>query len=201
MDGAIGKRSLRYWLRYFKYRLKAGNAHGLHSPMVFDLYTDILDEQKTYQAFLPLRKTGIHNPHINLKEAELLFQIIHKFGLKKGLILGSQAEKLAFFLSHISQSMDISTHPNPKEDYRFIHIMEDADLSHLSNISELLHPSKEGLISISQPHLNKKVSTIWKKIIQSKEIQTSIDLWSIGLLFTNRNQRKQHFTLKNKFYS
>ena len=36
---------------YIEYLLKAGNAHGLHSPFVFDLYCDEIAHRKTYYQF------------------------------------------------------------------------------------------------------------------------------------------------------
>lgn len=38
-------------ISYIKYRLKAGNAHGLHSPFVFKLYTEVIAVDKDYYAF------------------------------------------------------------------------------------------------------------------------------------------------------
>jgi len=38
-------------LPYLKYLLKAGNKHGLHSPFVYDLYSDVILEQKHYYAY------------------------------------------------------------------------------------------------------------------------------------------------------
>ncbi|MBX2842614.1 MAG: class I SAM-dependent methyltransferase [Flammeovirgaceae bacterium] len=36
---------------FIKYQLKAQNAHGLHSPFVFDLFTQVIEPQKKYYAF------------------------------------------------------------------------------------------------------------------------------------------------------
>lgn len=41
---------------YFTFWLKAGNAHGLHSPYVFDLYTDIISAEKHYYNFDTISK-------------------------------------------------------------------------------------------------------------------------------------------------
>jgi predicted O-methyltransferase YrrM len=38
-------------LRYLKFLARSGNAHGLHSPFVFSLYTEIIDSARHYYAF------------------------------------------------------------------------------------------------------------------------------------------------------
>ncbi|MEH0156863.1 class I SAM-dependent methyltransferase [Limibacter armeniacum] len=36
---------------FLRYQIKAGNAHGLHSPYVFKLFTDVIEPYKHYYAF------------------------------------------------------------------------------------------------------------------------------------------------------
>lgn len=38
-------------LRYIQYLLKAGNAHHIHSPFVFDLYTNLIQSKKSFYSF------------------------------------------------------------------------------------------------------------------------------------------------------
>jgi predicted O-methyltransferase YrrM len=37
--------------QYFLYLLKAGNQHGLHSPFVYDLYSKVISDEKSYYAY------------------------------------------------------------------------------------------------------------------------------------------------------
>ena len=37
--------------RYLKYLLRSGNKHGLHSPFVYQLYEDVILEQKPFYAY------------------------------------------------------------------------------------------------------------------------------------------------------
>jgi predicted O-methyltransferase YrrM len=39
------------FLEYIRYFFRAGNAHGLHSPFVYQLFTEIIDTDKWYYAF------------------------------------------------------------------------------------------------------------------------------------------------------
>ncbi|WP_400193933.1 O-methyltransferase [Hymenobacter sp. B81] len=47
---------LSHVLRYFRFRLRSGNAHGLHSPFVFGLYTDVVLHTGHYAAFGPIEQ-------------------------------------------------------------------------------------------------------------------------------------------------
>ena len=42
--------------RYLQYRLRAGNEHGLHSPFVYKLYTEVITNKNNYYAFDELDK-------------------------------------------------------------------------------------------------------------------------------------------------
>lgn len=41
-------------LAYLKYRLRAGTAHGLHSPFVYGLYTTVICHNGEFAAFIPI---------------------------------------------------------------------------------------------------------------------------------------------------
>jgi len=43
--------------KYLQYRLHAGNEHGLHSPYVYKLYTEVISNKNNYYAFDELDKT------------------------------------------------------------------------------------------------------------------------------------------------
>lgn len=52
-------------LAYLKYRLRAGTAHGLHSPFVYGLYTTVICHDGTFAAFAPIearRQALLSNP-------------------------------------------------------------------------------------------------------------------------------------------
>ncbi|ANQ48202.1 class I SAM-dependent methyltransferase [Flammeovirga sp. MY04] len=47
-------------LDYLKYKYQAGNAHGLHSPFVYHLYTQIIEPDKRYYIFDQIEKERQH---------------------------------------------------------------------------------------------------------------------------------------------
>ncbi|KAA9338223.1 class I SAM-dependent methyltransferase [Hymenobacter busanensis] len=47
---------LHHALRYIRFWLRSGNAHGLHSPFVFGLYTDVVLHTGSFAAFEPVEQ-------------------------------------------------------------------------------------------------------------------------------------------------
>ena len=44
-------KKISFLLRYIHYRLKATNQHGIHSPFVFNLYNNVINQKGSYYAF------------------------------------------------------------------------------------------------------------------------------------------------------
>jgi predicted O-methyltransferase YrrM len=43
-------------LKYFRHKLVAGNAHAIHSPFVYELYNEVINNSKHYYAFNSIEK-------------------------------------------------------------------------------------------------------------------------------------------------
>lgn len=48
---------------------------------------------------------------------------------------------------------------------------------------------------VEEIYTNSKQKELWKKLVLDKKIQISIDCWSFGLIFTKKDQEKEHFVL------
>ena len=44
-------KQLTFLLKYFKYRFSSENAHGIHSPFVFELYNEVINKKGNYYSF------------------------------------------------------------------------------------------------------------------------------------------------------
>ena len=48
---------------------------------------------------------------------------------------------------------------------------------------------------VEEINVDFKQKELWQKLISDKNIQISIDYWSFGLIFTKKDQEKEHFIL------
>ncbi|MDB4068210.1 hypothetical protein N9508_02640, partial [Flavobacteriaceae bacterium] len=48
---------------------------------------------------------------------------------------------------------------------------------------------------VEEINADSKQKELWQKLISDKNIQISIDYWSFGLIFTKKDQEKEHFIL------
>jgi len=50
------------------------------------------------------------------------------------------------------------------------------------------------------PHKNSQSSDKWNSLMDSEKFQITVDCWNFGLIFTKKDQEKEHFTLfKNRW--
>ncbi len=71
--------------------------------------------------------------------------------------------------------------------------------AHGNYTSELEKAATHGYF-IPDIHSTKLAHKHWKSVIKDKNIQISIDFWSFGLIFTKKDQEKEHFVLlKNRW--
>lgn len=60
----------------------------------------------------------------------------------------------------------------------------------------LRYTKEKSIIVVEGIHRNKDVEKWWNSVIERSEIVVTYDLYSYGLLYFNKERRKQHYTLK-----
>jgi|TARA_B110000977_G_C11065773_1_gene487779 hypothetical protein len=79
--------------------------------------------------------------------------------------------------------------------------LEKKSVSFISPLSEVTildtTPINKDIIAYFVEGINTsfKQKELWKKLVSNKNIQISIDCWSFGLIFTKKDQEKEHFIL------
>ncbi len=128
----------RLFFDYLAFWFKATDAHGLHSPFVFELYTEVIEPQKKYYAFFDialLRKKLLANQTqievkdlgagkqnskrkiseiaqksaINPQKGEILFKLVDFFRPKTIVELGTSLGLGTLYLSEASAKADLYT--------------------------------------------------------------------------------------------
>ena len=130
-------RSITHFLRYLGYLSRAKNEHSVHSPFVYDLYTNIIKERKQYYIFAFIEsvraKLLLNTAKIDVtdfgtgnsrrrriseiarnslkkpKAAELLFRLVNEFKPKHVLELGTSLGISSSYLASVSSEITVHT--------------------------------------------------------------------------------------------
>ncbi|MDC6367482.1 MULTISPECIES: hypothetical protein [Flavobacteriaceae] len=158
---------------YFKFLLKSTNAHGVHSPFVFNYVTQCLYSKKKLN----------QNKSINV-----LLKSIRYFNAKNAWVEGNPTVKQS--VQAYNPSLDWNTSPFDVLYFETLHKAEFITLLSKGKIHN------DSLIFISKVHENTLKHEIWKELIALEEVTVSIDMFHLGVLSIRKEQAKQHFTIR-----
>ena len=193
---------------YLNYHLRAVNAHGLHSPFLFEFYNDVIAAKKEFYFFKQFRGLlSAYTKFISEADALFLYRWVafykpnsvfvasENFPASLALVIPSNQKILSVssFYHFSNQELNIfeSLGVSLSEDYH-------ADLIYLEEIDA---SSKDIILNyecviIKKPHQNEPKNDIWKELCSLKDISISIDLFHFGILLVDKKISKQHFVVK-----
>lgn len=94
------------------YKIRHHRGHGIHSPFVFDLITNVIEERSTFYAYEDIKKHLEYFTNITAtpnKTHRLLFKLVNRFSAKRILELGSGIGLSTLFLTaHSSETSCVS---------------------------------------------------------------------------------------------
>ena len=193
---------------YFNYRLKAVNAHGLHSPFLYDFYNEVIAAKKEFYFFKQFRGLlSAYTKFISEVDALFLYRWV-AFYKPNSVFVASEnfPASLALAVPSNKKSLSVSSlcHFSNQELNIFegvgISLSEGhhADLIYLEEIDAF---TKDIILNykcviIKKPHQNELKDVIWKELCSLKDISISIDLFQFGILLVDKKISKQHFVVK-----
>lgn len=157
----------------FQFLRRSTNAHGVHSPFVYQFVTQCLYDRK---------KWG------QRKSVNTLLKGITYFESNSVAILDDLET------AQTVQNVFPNTTYNPKQfDLLFAY---EFDLFHFHQLlaEEKLH--NDSVVLVDQIHQNPQRKQAWEALIQSPSITVSIDMYHLGALFIRKEQAKEHFTIR-----
>jgi len=193
---------------YLNYRSSAVNAHGLHSPFLFDFYNEVIATKKEFYFFKQFRALlSAYTKFISEVDALFLYRWVAfykpnsvfvapvNFPVSLALAVSSNQKSLL-----VSSILDFTNEELEVFESEGVSVREGhgADLIYLEEIDTF---SKDVIVNykcviIQKPHQNKAKDIIWKELCSLKDISISIDLFQFGILLIDKNQAKQHFVVK-----
>ena len=193
---------------YFNYRLKAVNAHGLHSPFLFDFYNEVIAAKKEFYFFKQFR--GLLSAYTKLiSEADALFLYRWVAFYKPNSVFVASENfpaSLALAIPSNQKSLSVSSlHQFSNQELNVFEglgvSLSEGHLTDLIYLEEIDAFTKNIILNykcviIRKPHQNELKDNIWKELCSLKDISISIDLFQFGILLFDKKISKQHFVVK-----
>ena len=195
-------------IAYVNYRCKAVNAHGLHSPFLFDFYNEVIAGQKEFYFFKRFRAI-LPAYSKDISEGNALFLYRWTAFYKPDSVMLQEPNfpvALALSIPTNLKSLSVSSLASYSEKEQNVLASEGvliqenipAGMVYCQELNEQLVASFSDYrcAIIQKPHQNKVKEEFWNKLCSSKEVSISIDLFQFGILLFDKNQAKQHFVVK-----
>ena len=193
---------------YLSYKYKAVNAHGLHSPFLFDFYNEVISPQKEFYFFRRFREIlSQYKKCISTENALFLFRYAAFY--KPQSIRIEKANfpvAIALTIPSITKDLSVSSLNEYTEKEQnvlasfgvLVQENSNSDLCFLETITASTFSEIQDYkcIIIQKPHHTKVKHNLWNSLCASKEVSISIDLFQFGILLVDKNQAKQHFVVK-----
>lgn len=201
---------LLFLIKYLKYLFVSKTKHSVHSPFVYDLVTNVLNDKSYKQEYSKIR--NLNASTINSKHLKLIYRIINRYKSENILEIGDSKHLNRIILSNIqpkanvffcnvktNEISEIKTQNNIQTesfDFAFYDIKNNDSLTLSEFINHLKYFHNNSIVAVNNIHQSKEMEEVWRKIITQKEVTISIDLFFIGLVFFRKEQVKENFIIR-----
>lgn len=168
------------WYRYLFCR----KGYGVHSPFVYDLITNVIEEKRPYYCYDSLQKKYLalrkkNGDFLSRKEYELLFRLANRFKPANSLIVANDNGLSVMYLAASSKDMICRTDIGGVEKQDMIVCL----VFQKNIVNQLIEYAKED--TVMAVYNIRKDRALWKTVCADVKVSVSIDLGRLGLLFFN----------------
>ena len=201
---------LLFLIKYLKYLFVSKTKHSVHSPFVYELVTNVLNNEIDLKEYAKIR--NLNDNTINLKCFTLIYRLITHYKSKNILEIGGFETLNGIFLNNIQlktnllfynlKTNEISEVKTQKKiqtesiDFAFYNIKNNESLTLSEFMNHIKYFHNNSILAINNIHQSKEMEKVWRKIIIQKEVTVSIDLFFIGLVFFRKEQVKENFIIR-----
>lgn len=193
---------------YLYYRFTAVNAHGLHSPFVFDFYNEVISPKKEFYFFKRFRPLLTKYKNSISTENALFLYRWSVFYKPQSVYLKKANLPVALALSTPSISKDLNVYALNDYSEKELNVLSslgvlvqegaNADMCFFEQLDtqSLRNIQQYSCVVVFKPHKSKAKEGLWDEFCNSTHVSISIDLYQFGILLIDKNQAKQHFVVK-----
>lgn len=165
---------LQIVLKRLQFLFQSTNQHGVHSPFVYSYLTEgVYNTKKSYK--------GFQKKHRLLQATIEYFQVEKTLGKPKFPIYPSREK----------------TKHHGKETYVNLHYIEAIETYTPESLDRLTKSIDEHtILYIDSPYKSAKATENWLALKENENFHVSIDFYIAGILFTRKEQEKEHFALR-----
>jgi len=201
---------LLFLIKYLKYLFVSKTKYSVHSPFVYDLVINVLNDKSHRQEYAKIR--NLNASKINSKHLKLIYRLITHYNSENILEIGDFETLNGIFLSNIqskanvffcnlktNEISEIKTQNNIQSesfDFAFYNLKNNDSLTLSEFMNHLKYFHNNSIVAINNIHQSNEMKEVWRKIIFQKEVTISIDLFFIGLVFFRKEQVKENFIIR-----
>jgi len=197
--------TLLYCFRKIHHYLLSRSKFDIHSPFVYKIYSQILKDKTDY----PEYHRQIENPTkrkmtLSDNDLRLLFRLAKYFKPKTTLIAGTMDEISASFLAsgfpgtcinYIHDGTGLTTESGM---FDMVFVSVDLPGNHIRDyFSQIMqHIHNDSVLIICNINVSKEMHELWKEIKNHSSVTVTIDLFTLGLVFSKGELTKEDFILR-----
>jgi hypothetical protein len=175
--------------------------YGVHSPFVYDLITEVIEEKRPYYCYGHLKTQYLalgkrNNKYLSRKEYELLFRMANRFKPAKSLVIADDSGLSALYVTAFSKDARcVSADGSDVRDYGD----EKYDLIVCRYFTQdtvfgLFEYIKEDTVMIVSGIRNSEVERkLWLSLCGYSKVSVTIDLHNMGFIFFHPKLHKKTY--------
>lgn len=178
---------------------KSANAHGVHSPFVFNIVKNAF-----YEKYFRLGKSEykVLPQGLSYRKTEILYKLIRHFKATKLLALGDNATAVTDTLRQLGENSKLqlwffSTLAPIRGGVEIGIISDSSKTGVLEAFEEIIRNSNNNTMCvIDNIHASQQMEWAWEALKKDPRVTVTIDTYHLGLVFLRRESVKQHFTIR-----
>lgn len=174
-----------YWWHFVRHWLVAGNAHGLHSPFVYHLYTTVL-RPKTETLASPTLWPWLADLGLTQNWTNVIARLLAYWQPATIQIFGQSGQET------------INTYPPALDELeqktRQMIIIIDGKGAETQAQLNKVEPGT--CILIIKPYGTTANQNLWQQLVRSNSMTATVNMFWIGLAFPRSKQAKESFVLR-----